>query len=66
MTLSEKIRKKVIGQKIVKFKLYPSWDEAGEKHYNPVIELENGVWVQFLVSESHGGGDYGITPIITE
>ncbi|GAG28298.1 unnamed protein product, partial [marine sediment metagenome] len=50
MTKSDKI-KKTIGHKIVKFRLNPSWDSAGYKHYDPEIHLDNGIVIRFLTSE---------------
>ncbi len=65
MTKSDEIKKMVIGQKIIGFQLRPFWDSGGYKHYNPVIKLKNGIWIQFLTTEMLDGEDYGVEPIIS-
>ena len=63
MPKSEEV-KKTVGKKIQRFVLRPFWDNAGNKHYDPIIILENGTAIQFLVSETDIG-EYGIEPLIT-
>lgn len=62
--LYKEIQSKVVGRKIVKFNLYPFWDVGRQKHYDPVIELDNGVRILFLTTELIDGADYGIEPIL--
>ena len=67
MALSTDIRKHVVGRKIKKILLNPHWDSYGDKHYAPEIELDNGVWILFMATETQDAGDdYGVCPILVK
>lgn len=54
----------LVGRTIVAFDARPFDDPNGICH-DPVIVLDNGARVSFVVEETDYGGDYGILPIYT-
>ena len=67
MTLSEQIRKEIVGRKIKKVLLNRFHTGIGEPpySYDPVIFLEDGTTISFSVAETIDGTTYGIDPIIS-
>jgi len=67
MTLSERIRKEIVGQKIKKILLNRFHTGVGDPpySYDPVIFLEDGTTISFSVAESLDGSTYGVDPIIS-
>lgn len=64
MHLSEKIKKHVIGKRIVGISLNEFDRGDNSSTYDPSIHLEDGTEIRFIVIETIDGSDYGIDPII--
>lgn len=62
MTTALQINRLVIGSTIAAFELQPI--ENG--YFDPLIILENGTRVSFMVQEMPDGSGYGILPVIVE
>lgn len=67
MTLSEQMRKEVVGRKITKVLLNRFHTGVGDEPYStkPVFFLEDGTEISFEVSETLRGNEYGVDPIIS-
>ena len=66
MTLSDELRKYVIGKKIIKVLLnqFSNDTHYGNPYsYDPEIFLDDGTIIKFVVDETEVG-EYGITPIV--
>lgn len=62
MTLSAQLSK-LTGRKIRSIKLRPFPDGNGGLAYNPVILLDNGTRLVFIVQETEAG-EYGVKPMV--
>jgi hypothetical protein len=67
MTLSEQMRKEIVGRKIIKVLLNRFHTGIGEPpySYNPIFFLEDGTTISFEVAETLRGNEYGVDPIIS-
>ena len=54
---------KIVGRKIVEFKLQPFDDGRGGIAYDPIITLDDGSFLAFDVIETEVGECYGIRPM---
>jgi hypothetical protein len=60
---AQALRKALVGRKIVDTEAHAFRDGRGGITYQPVLVLDNGAKLHFVVHETDGG-DYGIDPQI--